>query len=134
MTPGENTKVTRMRVHTHTHPPPRKKRRKTHRANKTIIESCNQEELLAMSLCLTHCQISGVLSHLPERQQQMMRGVRWVPHFLLLIIRPSLGIYSCVGFWHPSGQIFLPLFPGFSGSVPFLCHHLCSRVFFRKRK
>ena len=28
MTPGENTKVTRMRVHTHTHPPPKEKKKK----------------------------------------------------------------------------------------------------------
>lgn len=103
---------THVRTHTHT---PREKRRKTHRANKTVIESCNQAEPLAVSLCLTHCPASDGLSYLPERQQRMTRGVHRAPPFPPADCQARSGRIAVWGFGIHQGRSSCPFFLGSLG-------------------
>lgn len=122
--PGENTQNSLSLKNIHQE----KKKKNIQSKQKTIVEICKQKEHLAVSLYLylTTCQISDLLSYIPERPREMMHCVHLVPLFLLLIIRPSRA-YLAVLVFGIRGTLLL-FFLASLVSTPFLSHHLHSGV------
>lgn len=103
--PGENTQNSLSLKNIHQE----KKKKNIQSKQKTIVEICKQKEHLAVSLYLylTTCQISDLLSYIPERPREMMHCVHLVPPFPLADHQAQSGISSCAGFWYQGDPVAL---------------------------